>query len=43
MFHVSVVVTAKILLQKLWTAKLEWDEKLPNHLESQWDNFVKTL
>jgi hypothetical protein len=38
-----VVVTAKIFLQKLWTAKLEWDEKLPNYLENQWDNFVKTL
>jgi hypothetical protein len=38
-----VVVTAKIFLQKLWTAKLEWDEKLPNYLENQWDTFVKTL
>ncbi|XP_063907426.1 uncharacterized protein LOC135125701 [Zophobas morio] len=38
-----VIVTAKIILQQLWIAKLGWDEGLPDHLECQWINFMQTL
>lgn len=30
------IVIAKILLQKLWSQKLKWDESLPMELHSQW-------
>ncbi|XP_037034254.1 uncharacterized protein LOC119073047 [Bradysia coprophila] len=31
-----VVITAKILFQKLWEAGLKWDEKLPEHIARAW-------
>lgn len=30
------VIIAKVLLQKLWTESLAWDETLPMELDSQW-------
>ncbi|XP_064462067.1 uncharacterized protein LOC135372371 [Ornithodoros turicata] len=40
------VITAKILLQRLWLAKLSWDEKLPEellHVWHKWCNEAHTL
>lgn len=30
------IVPAKIMMQKLWSLKLEWDESLPQELHTQW-------
>jgi len=38
-----VIVVAKIFLQTLWTAKLEWDEILPPALASRRTNFAQEL
>lgn len=37
------IITAKILLQKLWLRKLTWDESLPHDLHSKWSNFREQL
>ncbi|XP_076661018.1 uncharacterized protein LOC143364711 [Halictus rubicundus] len=31
-----VTVTAKIIMQRLWQLKLDWDESLPAHLHREW-------
>lgn len=36
-----IVVRAKILIQRLWLEKLDWDEKLPLDIERQWINLLK--
>jgi len=38
-----VIVTAKIFIQQLWHLKYEWDAKLPENLQTQWDKFRKDL
>lgn len=38
-----VVVTAKILIQRLWKLALDWDERVPNHIEQQWSEFKSTI
>ncbi|XP_017462785.1 PREDICTED: uncharacterized protein LOC108356167 [Rhagoletis zephyria] len=38
-----VTVTAKILLQELWLLKLEWDESVPQTIQSAWQTFVNNL
>lgn len=38
-----VIVTAKILMQKLWQHKLEWDDLLPAQLKEEWGNYLKEL
>jgi hypothetical protein len=31
-----VIVRAKILLQRVWALKVDWDESLPSDLHSEW-------
>nr|CAI5820878.1 unnamed protein product [Callosobruchus analis] len=38
-----VIVTAKLLLQRLWELKLEWDDSLPDIEYSIWATFQKEL
>ena len=38
-----VTVTAKIILQKLWALKINWDESVPCDLYTIWKNFMKSL
>ncbi|XP_076299886.1 uncharacterized protein LOC143218542 [Lasioglossum baleicum] len=38
-----VVVRGKIFIQKLWSAKLSWDEPIPQELMSQWNRFEEDL
>jgi len=35
-----VVVSAKIIMQKLWQYKIEWDDLLPTHLNGEWDSYL---
>jgi len=37
------IIIAKILLQKLWTYKLSWDESLPAELHERWLFFCKQI
>lgn len=37
------VVIAKIILQKLWSYKLSWDESIPSDLDTTWRNFKSEL
>jgi len=37
------IIIAKILLQKLWTCKLSWDESLPAELHEKWLLFCKQI
>lgn len=37
------VIVAKILMQKLWLCKLEWDETVPDDVIRAWSSFVETL
>ena len=38
-----VVVTAKVILQQLWTLRLDWDDRLPANLEERWNSFLDSL
>ncbi|XP_068987944.1 uncharacterized protein [Bombus flavifrons] len=38
-----VIVRAKMLLQRLWTLKIDWDESLPADLHTEWNKFYTQL
>lgn len=38
-----VVVLAKIQLQELWLAGLDWDASVSQHIDDKWRNFRRTL
>ncbi|GFQ92738.1 uncharacterized protein TNCT_719331 [Trichonephila clavata] len=37
------VTKAKLVMQELWRLKLDWNDSLPIHLQTQWERFVKSL
>jgi hypothetical protein len=37
------VVNAKLVLQKLWQLKLQWDQSVPNPLAEEWHRFLNEL
>lgn len=38
-----IIITAKILLQRLWLLGLNWDEALPDNVASQWSAYRNEL
>ncbi|XP_071056102.1 uncharacterized protein [Onthophagus taurus] len=38
-----VTINAKIILQEIWQAGLNWDEVLPNHIHTSWVKFRQQL
>ena len=42
-WHAPAIVKIKILLQKMWQRKLEWDEAVPEDLEKEWLEWRKSL
>ncbi|XP_022182788.1 uncharacterized protein LOC111042467 [Myzus persicae] len=38
-----VVITAKIIMQKLWHKEINWDEQLPLPILKEWDEYCKEL
>lgn len=42
-FIAPVVICAKIFIQELWIAKVEWDEPLPPEIKKRWENFRQQL
>lgn len=39
----SIVIRGKIPLQELWLNKLDWDESIPQQLETEWNKLKETL
>ena len=37
------MVNAKILLHKLWSLRLNWDEKIPVEMKNLWSNIAEDL
>lgn len=37
------IILAKIIIQKLWLNKLDWDDETPDLIKNQWINFQKNL
>ncbi|XP_076394339.1 uncharacterized protein LOC143265527 [Megachile rotundata] len=38
-----VIVIAKLIMQELWKANLDWDESIPKALHTKWINFKHSL
>ncbi|XP_053968859.1 uncharacterized protein LOC128870282 [Anastrepha ludens] len=38
-----VIITAKIILQEIWLLKLNWDESVPQNLQTAWERFLKDI
>lgn len=38
-----IIITAKIIMQKLWTLKLDWDESLPIDIHTEWSQYHQQL
>lgn len=38
-----VVVIAKIIMQKIWISKMDWDDKLSEILLTEWTKFIKNI
>ncbi|XP_076384154.1 uncharacterized protein LOC143262078 [Megalopta genalis] len=38
-----VTVSAKILMQRLWQLRLDWDESLPADIQTEWSNYQAQL
>ncbi|XP_075163365.1 uncharacterized protein LOC142235999 [Haematobia irritans] len=38
-----IIIRAKMLLQELWVKKIDWDESIPQSLNTEWENFKSTL
>lgn len=38
-----VVVIAKILMQRIWSSKIDWDDQLPTELTARWNLFAQNL
>ncbi|XP_043591687.1 uncharacterized protein LOC122571690 [Bombus pyrosoma] len=38
-----VIIRAKMLLQRLWTLKIDWDESLPADLHTEWNEYYTQL
>jgi len=39
----STITKAKLILQRMWRAKLQWDESLPQSSETAWSGFCKEV
>lgn len=42
-FLSPIIITAKILIQELWSIKLGWDDPLPKQMTEKWHQFVYNL
>nr|XP_033199424.1 uncharacterized protein LOC117161785 [Bombus vancouverensis nearcticus] len=38
-----VIVRAKMLLQRIWSSKIDWDESLPIELHTEWERYYAQL
>ncbi|XP_076384517.1 uncharacterized protein LOC143263391 [Megalopta genalis] len=38
-----VIITAKLILQELWTLRIDWDESLPMAIHNKWSQYYSQL
>ncbi|XP_077277433.1 uncharacterized protein LOC143905732 [Temnothorax americanus] len=38
-----LLITGKIIMQKLWMHDLDWDQPIPQELSSEWENYCASL
>ncbi|XP_025997375.2 uncharacterized protein LOC113005723 [Solenopsis invicta] len=38
-----VIITAKIIMQRLWQLKVDWDETVPSDIQTQWSRYESEL
>ncbi|XP_071631880.1 uncharacterized protein [Temnothorax longispinosus] len=38
-----LLITGKIIMQKLWTHDLDWDQPIPQELSTEWENYCASL
>lgn len=38
-----IIITSKLLIQRLWQAKISWDDNIPQTLENEWIKFRDNL
>ncbi|XP_025269128.1 uncharacterized protein LOC112639446 [Camponotus floridanus] len=38
-----IIIKAKILIQELWTQRLDWDDPLPTQFADKWETFLSEL
>lgn len=38
-----IIITAKILMQRLWELHISWDDEVPQEIKSEWENFCLQL
>lgn len=38
-----ITILAKIIMQKLWESKIDWDTAIPNHIHTSWINFQSQM
>ncbi|KAK9678912.1 Pao retrotransposon peptidase, partial [Popillia japonica] len=38
-----IIITAKILMQRLWELHISWDDEVPQEIKSEWENFCLRL
>ncbi|XP_024869358.1 uncharacterized protein LOC112453047 [Temnothorax curvispinosus] len=38
-----VIITAKILMQRLWKMKIDWNETLPRQIRTEWSTYIHEL
>ncbi|XP_044595862.1 uncharacterized protein LOC123272906 [Cotesia glomerata] len=38
-----IMITAKLIMQKLWTIKIGWDDQLPSSIANEWLIFINSM
>jgi hypothetical protein len=38
-----IIIKAKLILQKMWSLRLSWDERVPDELHQMWTQFISDL
>jgi hypothetical protein len=38
-----IIVTAKIIMQRLWQLKIDWDESVPSDVQTKWSRYESEL
>ena len=38
-----IITKAKLIMQKLWSLKIDWDEPIPGSIHRMWGSFVREV
>lgn len=42
-FLTPATITPKLIIQQLWKDKIDWDAKIPTHIERNWLRYIKNI